>query len=126
MYFQYVIDEESLAVRQLVNDPEIRLRENIAHDLGVVFPGNFGVDFLTLLKGIGFTGSRNPDHLVTGAFQETFRDTFLFSVFGASMASIDLGGVFSTAGMVGYGLWNVLYLALAITFYKVLQNRRHE
>lgn len=50
----------------------------------------------------------------------------VFSVFGASMASIDLGGVFSTAGMVGYGLWNVLYLALAITFYKVLQSRRHE
>ena len=50
----------------------------------------------------------------------------VFGVFGASMASIDLGGVFSTAGMVGYGLWNVLYLALAITFYKVLQRRRHE
>ena len=50
----------------------------------------------------------------------------VLSVFGALMASIDLGGVFSTAGLVGYGIWNVLYLALAITFYRVLQNKRHE
>jgi len=50
----------------------------------------------------------------------------VLSVFGALMASIDLGGVFSTAGLVGYGIWNVLYLALAVTFYRVLQNRRHE
>ena len=44
----------------------------------------------------------------------------VLSVFGALMASIDLGGVFSTAGLVGYGIWNVLYLALAVTFYRVL------
>ena len=50
----------------------------------------------------------------------------VLSVFGALMASIDLSGVFSTAGLVGYGIWNVLYLALAVTFYRVLQNRRHE
>jgi hypothetical protein len=50
----------------------------------------------------------------------------VLSVFGAVIASIDLGGVFSTAGLVGYVIWNVLYLALAVTFYRVLQDRRHE
>jgi hypothetical protein len=48
----------------------------------------------------------------------------IVSVFGAVIASIDLAGVFSIAGLIGYGVWNVLYLALAITFYRVLQNRR--
>jgi len=47
------------------------------------------------------------------------------SVFGALMASIDLAGVFSTAGLVGYGIWNVVYLALAVTFYRVLQENRN-
>lgn len=46
------------------------------------------------------------------------------SVLGALIASIDLGGVFSILGLVGYGLWNVLFLALAIVFYRVLQRRR--
>jgi len=50
----------------------------------------------------------------------------IVSVFGAVIASIDLAGVFSIAGLIGYGVWNVLYLALAITFYRVLQKRRHE
>ena len=50
----------------------------------------------------------------------------IVSVFGAVIASIDLAGVFSIAGLIGYGVWNVLYLALAITFYRVLQNMRHE
>jgi hypothetical protein len=50
----------------------------------------------------------------------------VLSVFGAVIASIDLGGVFSTAGLAGYVIWNVLYLALAVTFYRVLQDRRHE
>ena len=48
------------------------------------------------------------------------------SAFGAVIASIDLAGVFSIAGLIGYVVWNVLYLALAVTFYRVLQNRRHE
>ena len=47
------------------------------------------------------------------------------SVFGALMASIDLTGVFSTAGLVGYGIWNVIYLALAVTFYRVLRENRN-
>ena len=50
----------------------------------------------------------------------------VLSVFGAVIASIDLAGVFSVAGLIGYGVWNVVYLALAITFYRVLQKRRHE
>lgn len=48
------------------------------------------------------------------------------SVFGALMASIDLGEVFSIPGLVGYGIWNLLYLALAVTFFRVLQKRGHE
>lgn len=46
------------------------------------------------------------------------------SVLGALIISIDLSGVFSIAGLIGYGTWNVLYLALAIVFYRVLQKRR--
>jgi hypothetical protein len=46
------------------------------------------------------------------------------SVLGALAVSIDLSGVFSIAGLVGYGAWNVLYLALAVVFYRVLQKRR--
>ena len=49
----------------------------------------------------------------------------VLSVFGALTASIDLAGVFSTAGLVGYGIWNVVYLALAVTFYRVLQENRN-
>ncbi len=46
------------------------------------------------------------------------------SVFGALVLSFDLKGVFSIPGLVGYGLWNVLYVALAVVFYRVLQRRR--
>jgi hypothetical protein len=48
----------------------------------------------------------------------------IVSVLGALAVSIDLSGVFSIAGLVGYGAWNVLYFALAIVFYRVLQKRR--
>jgi len=50
----------------------------------------------------------------------------VLSVLGALIASIHLGGVFSTAGLVGYGIWNILYLALAVMFCRVLLNRRLE
>lgn len=46
------------------------------------------------------------------------------SVLGALAIAVDLSGVFSTAGLIGYGAWNVLYLALAIVFYRVLQKQR--
>jgi len=46
------------------------------------------------------------------------------SVLGALIISIDLSGVFSIAGLIGYGTWNVLYLVLVIVFYRVLQKRR--
>ncbi len=66
----------------------------------------------------------------TSRFERIAKTLFVlngvFSVFGALVASTNLGGVFSTAGLVGYGIWNVLYLALAVTFYRVLLNRRHE
>jgi hypothetical protein len=45
------------------------------------------------------------------------------SVFGALAIAIDLSGVFSVFGLIGYCAWNVLYLALAIVFYRVLGNR---
>lgn len=46
------------------------------------------------------------------------------SVCGALLISIDLGAVFSIAGLAGYGIWNVLYFTLAVVFYRVLQQRR--
>jgi len=46
------------------------------------------------------------------------------SVFGALIVSFDLEGVFSIPGLIGYGLWNVLYVALAVVFHRVLQRRR--
>lgn len=46
------------------------------------------------------------------------------SVLGALAIAIDLSGVFSIFGLIGYGAWNVLYLVLAIVFYRVLQKRR--
>jgi len=50
----------------------------------------------------------------------------VISVLGVLVISIDLSGVFSSAGLIGYGAWNLLYLALAIVFYRVLQRRRLE
>ena len=46
------------------------------------------------------------------------------SVLGALAITIDLSGVFSMAGLIGYGAWNVLFLVLAIVFYRVLKKRR--
>ena len=46
------------------------------------------------------------------------------SMLGALLISIDLGRVFSLAGLVGYGVWNILYLALAVAFFRVLAQRR--
>ena len=48
----------------------------------------------------------------------------VLSVFGALIVSVKLGGVFSVAGLIGYGIWNVLYLALAVTFYLALRENR--
>ena len=45
-------------------------------------------------------------------------------VLGALAVAIDLGGVFSIVGLIGYGAWNVLFLVLAVVFYRVLQKRR--
>ena len=44
----------------------------------------------------------------------------IVSVLGAIVIAFDLGGMFSIAALVGYGLWNILYLALAVTFCLVL------
>ena len=82
--------------------------------------------------GYGFIGLGT--WLASGFFgssrlEKTAKSLFILngvlSVFGAFIASVDLGGVFSIAGLVGYGIWNVLYLALAITFYRVLQQDRN-
>jgi hypothetical protein len=48
------------------------------------------------------------------------------SVLGAFAVSVDLSGVFSIAGLIGYGLWNMLFLALAVVFYRVIQARQIE
>ena len=64
----------------------------------------------------------------TSRLERTAKALFILngvvSVFGALIASIDLGGVFSIAGLIGYGVWNVLFFALAVVFYRVLQARR--
>ena len=46
------------------------------------------------------------------------------SILGALIISIDLSGVFSVAGLLGYGIWNIIYLALAVVFYRVLARQR--
>jgi len=65
----------------------------------------------------GFFGTSRLERIA----KSLFKLNGVASVFGALMASINLVGVFSTAGLVGYGIWNLLYLALAVTFYRVLQ-----
>jgi len=82
----------------------------------------YGLMGLGTWLAAGFFSASRLERIAKGLFVVNG----VVSVFGALVASIDLGGVFSTAGLVGYGLWNVLYLALAVTFYRVLQNRRHE
>lgn len=63
-----------------------------------------------------------------GKLERIARALFIFngivSVFGALAIAIDLSAVFSIFGLVGYGAWNVLFLALATVFYRVLQKRR--
>jgi hypothetical protein len=68
----------------------------------------------------GFFGSSNLER----AGKALFIVNGVISVLGALLVSIDLSGVFSTAGLVGYGVWNLLYLALAVVLYKTLQKRR--
>lgn len=48
----------------------------------------------------------------------------VMSVLGALAVSVDLSGVFTIAGLVGYGVWNVVYFALAVAFYLVMRKRR--
>jgi len=81
--------------------------------------------------GYGFMGLGT--WLAAGFFgasplEKTARALFILngivSVLGALAIAIDLSGVFSIFGLVGYVGWNVLFLALAIVFYRVLQKRR--
>jgi hypothetical protein len=53
-----------------------------------------------------------------------FTSNGVISILGALAISVDLSGVFSVAGLVGYGVWNVLYGALAVVFYLVIRRRR--
>jgi hypothetical protein len=82
----------------------------------------YGLIGLGTWLAAGFFGTSRLEKIA----QALFILNGIVSVFGAVIASIDLAGVFSIAGLIGYGVWNVLYLALAITFYRVLQKRRHE
>jgi len=63
-----------------------------------------------------------------GGLERAARTLFILngiaSVSGALVVSFDLEGVFSLPGLIGYGLWNVLYVALAVVFHRVLQRRR--
>jgi len=80
----------------------------------------YGLMGLGTWLAAGFFGASRLEKLA----KTLFVINGVVSVLGALVVSINLGGVFSTAGLVGYGIWNVLYLALAVTFYRVLLNRR--
>jgi len=80
--------------------------------------------------GYGFMGLGT--WLAAGFFgasrlEQTGRVLFILngvlSVLGALAVAIDLGGVFSIFGLIGYGAWNILFLTLAVVFYRVLQER---
>jgi hypothetical protein len=62
--------------------------------------------------------------------EKTARALFILngvvSVLGTLAITVDLSGVFSIYGLIGYGAWNVLFLILAVVFYRVLQRRRFE
>ena len=64
----------------------------------------------------------------TSRIERTARALFILngflSVIGVLAVSIDLKGVFSVPGLVGYGFWNLQYIVLAVVFYRVLQKRR--
>lgn len=70
----------------------------------------------------GFFGTSNLER----AGKTLFIVNGVISILGALAVSIDLSGVFSSAGLIGYAVWNVLYLALAFVFYKVLRQRQAE
>ena len=48
----------------------------------------------------------------------------VISIIGAFYTSLDLAWVLTTAGLISYGLWNLLYFALAVMFLLVLLRRR--
>jgi hypothetical protein len=48
----------------------------------------------------------------------------VISIIGAFYTSLDLEWVLTTAGLISYGLWNLLYFALAVMFLFVLLRRR--
>jgi hypothetical protein len=48
----------------------------------------------------------------------------VLSVIGALWTALDLGWVLSVAGLIAFGLWNLLYVVLAIVFLLVLRRRQ--
>jgi len=50
----------------------------------------------------------------------------VLSVIGALWTAFDLGWVLSIPGLVAFGLWNVLYVVLAVVFLLVLRRRQSE
>jgi len=50
----------------------------------------------------------------------------VLSVIGAFWTAFDLGWVLSVAGLIAFGLWNLLYVVLAIVFLLVLRRRQSE
>jgi hypothetical protein len=48
----------------------------------------------------------------------------VLSIIGALWTSFDLGWVLSTAGLISFGGWNLLYIILALLYYFVLKGRQ--
>ena len=50
----------------------------------------------------------------------------VLSVIGAIWTSFDLRWVLSVAGLIAFGIWNLLYLVLALAFFLTLKGRQTE
>lgn len=50
----------------------------------------------------------------------------VLSIGGALLTAIDLGWVLTTPGYISFGLWNILYLILALITIKVLISRKND
>jgi len=82
----------------------------------------WGYGFLGLgtLFAAGFFTTRGLE----GVTRVLFLANGVVSLAGALYTSIRLEWVLSVAGLVSYGLWNILYLALAVLFLLVVRRRQ--
>jgi hypothetical protein len=82
----------------------------------------WGYGFLGL--GTWFAAGFFPSHGIEGAIKALFVANGVLSVLGALYTSIRVEWVLSTAGMISYAAWNVLYLVLAALFLIVMIKKR--